>query len=98
MVTGLSGDRTTLSGIVDTETFGENDAPLSRITIWFTGMPQKWYGTDHWKHYDVMSTEQVQIQEKRHSSHTERQIRWARTERVYTERRRVDRKAKGDTH
>ena len=63
VVTGLSGDRTTLSGIVDTETFGVNDAPLSRITIWFTGMPQKWYGTDHWKHYDVMSTEQVQIQE-----------------------------------
>ena len=59
----FSGNYTILSGIVDARTFGENDVPLSGIAIWFTGIPQKWRGADHWKHYQVISTEQYQIQE-----------------------------------
>ncbi len=62
-VTKISGDRTTLSGFVDTDIFGENDARLSGITIWLTGIPEKWHGTDNWIHYEAMSTEQVQAKE-----------------------------------
>ena len=60
---GLLNNRTTLSGTTTTETFGENDTPMSSITIQFNGIPQGWYGTDHWVHYQVTSNEQVQIQE-----------------------------------
>ena len=62
-VMGLSGDANTLSGFVDVEFFGENDASLSGMTVHLIGLPQKWYGTDKWSLYEVMSTEQVQVQE-----------------------------------
>ncbi len=63
MVTGISGDATALTGFLPNETFGDNDAPLSGLTIWFIGIPERWYGTDNWVHYQVISTEQTQVRE-----------------------------------
>ena len=62
-VIGLSGDASTLSGFVDVKFFGENNASLSGMTVHFIGFPEKWHGTDKWSYYEVMSTEQVQVQE-----------------------------------
>ena len=62
-VMSLSGDARTLSGFVDVAFFGDNYTILSGVTIYLTGLPQKWYGNDNWSHYEVMSTEQAQIQD-----------------------------------
>ena len=63
VITGLSGDASTLKGQVNVEFFGENSVPLSSITIQLTGLPKKWFGTDNWIHYEIMSTDHLQKQE-----------------------------------
>lgn len=62
-IIGLSGNASTLKGFVNVESFGENNVPLSGVTVQLTGLPPKWYGTDNWVHYEVMSTDQSQKQE-----------------------------------
>lgn len=63
MITGLSGDSAELSGIIATEDFGEKDTPLSGVTIWLAGLPEKWYGAENWTYYEGISNEQVQPNE-----------------------------------
>ena len=63
IVNGLSDNHSTLNGFVDVESFGQNDATLSEMKVHLIGLPQRWCGTDQWFHYEVMSAEQVQIQE-----------------------------------
>ncbi len=63
-VMGLSGDASTLSGFVAVEFYGDNKATLSGVTIHLVGLPEKWYGTDKWSYYEVISTERVQVKEK----------------------------------
>ena len=64
MILGMSGDATSLGGIVNAQAFGDEDAPLKGVTVWFSGIPQKWFGTYKQAHYEVVSkVEEVQIKE-----------------------------------
>ena len=63
MIMGPPGDTTILRGIIATEDFGENDTPLSGVTFWLAGLPQKWYSAENWTYYEAISNEQVQTNE-----------------------------------
>ena len=62
-IMGLSGDTTTLRGIIDTEDFGEKDTPLSGVTIWLAGLPEKWYAAENWSYFEAISNEEIQTNE-----------------------------------
>ena len=52
-----------LKGMVASDFFGADDAPLFGITIWLVGLPEGWLGTDRWAHYEAVSAEQMQVQQ-----------------------------------
>ena len=61
-ITGESLHSVALKGHVTSESFGANDTLLSGTIIWLVGLPGGWRGTDRWAHYEVISSEKVQIQ------------------------------------
>ena len=68
-------DGITLHGYLNPEFFGEEDAPLSRITIQLTGLPQKWRGSDNLRYYEALGP-QDWIQKDGTTIIPNRRVRW----------------------
>ena len=63
VIRGLARINTILKGRVDTEFFGDKAAPLSEITVWFAGIPQKWFRPHSRTHYEGMTDKKVHFKE-----------------------------------